>query len=100
MPKLCNGVVSPRNCYNYGKRQGLIQIIQNVRKKLITEFDGVDHDRMIFLGERFNDNEEVIARLESVNQEAIKNVGWEQAVRSALIDCMNADYYYTFEKEY
>lgn len=45
-------------------------------------------------------NQDVIDRLESADQKKIRKAGWDIAIRSALFDCMSADYYYTFKKDY
>lgn len=100
MVNICNGIVSPRKCYGSEKRTGLKKIIANVRKQLEAEYGGLDHEKGTFTGNRYNDDDTVIARLESANQDEICRVGWEQAIRSALVDCMESDYYYLFEKEY
>ena len=98
--KICNGIVSPRKCYSQKKANELKPMIKKVRAALLKEFGGRDDEKMIFAGLRFNDDDSVIARLESANQDLIKRYGWEQAIRSAMIDCMSSDYYYTFEKDY
>lgn len=95
-----SGIVSPRKCYSGKKVMVLKPMIGNARSDLLTEFGGRDDTKGIFAGIRFMDDDSVIARLESMNQDEIQKVGWEQAIRSALVDCMESDYYYTFEKEY
>lgn len=100
MVNICNGIVWPRKCYGAEKRTGLKKIIAKVRKQLEAEYGRLDHEKGTFTGNRYNDDDTVIARLESANQDEIQKVGWNAAVRSALIGCMKADYYYTFEKEY
>lgn len=75
-------------------------MIERVRNELLKNYSGRDDTKGIFAGIRFMDDDSVIARLESMNQDEIKAVGWEQAIRSALVDCMSADYHYMFEKEY
>lgn len=97
---MVSGIVWPRKCYSGKKVMVLKPMIGNVRSDLLTEFGGRDDTKGIFAGIRFMDDDSVIARLESMNQDEIKAVGWEQAIRSALIDCMSADYHYMFEKEY
>lgn len=100
MVNICNGIVSPRKCYVAEKRTGLKKIIAKVRKQLEAEYGGLYHKKGTFTGNRYNDDDTVIARLESANQDEIQKVGWNSAVRSALMDCMKSDYYYKFEKEY
>lgn len=94
---ICNGYVWPRKAYDQKKKNDLKPMIQRVRDALIKQFGCRDDDLMVLSGDSFNDDESVIARLESANQEEIKLVGWEQAIRASLIDCMSSDYYHTFE---
>lgn len=94
------GIVWPRKCYSGKKVNDLKPMIKKVRAELLKEFGGRDDEKRIFAGIRFNDDDSVIARIESANQDEIKRIGWEQAIRSALVDCMESDYYYLFEKEY
>ena len=98
--KICNGSSWPRECYSEIKVQKLKPMIQRIRKSLIKKFPGRDDDKHLLMGIRFNDDDSVISRLESANQEAIKSFGWHKTIKSALIDCMKSDYYYTFEKDY
>lgn len=100
MVNICNGIVSPRKCYPIEKRNGIKTILPSSRKLLLAEVGNLDHEKGLFAGPRFKDDDSVIARLESANQDEIQKVGWNAAVRSALIDCMMSDYYYTFEKDY
>ena len=95
-----SGIVWPRKCYSGKKVNDLKPMIKKVRDDILKEFGGRDDEKGIFAGNRFNDDDSVIARLESMNQAEIKRIGWEQAIRSALVDCMSSDYYYTFEKDY
>lgn len=95
-----SGIVSPRKCYSGKKIKDLAPLIEKVRQELLKNYSGRDDSKRIFTGNRFKSDSSVIARLESMNQTEIKEVGWEQAIRSALVDCMSADYYYLFEKEY
>lgn len=101
MVNLCNGIVSPRDHFSHEKILAIKKMIPNVRDRLLNEFGDLDHDRMIYAGMRFKNDDEVIARLESVvSPQIIKDIGWEQAIRGALVDCMMADYWYEFEKDY
>ena len=97
---ICNGIKSPRPLYSKQRKAGLKKIIEDVRKELEKEFGDRDDELGLFIGNRFKDDDSVIARLESANQDEIQKSGWHDSVRSALIDCMKSDYYYTFEKEY
>lgn len=100
MVNICNGIKSPRICYPIEKRNGIKRILPSSRKLILAEVGNLDHEKGLFAGPRFKDDDSVIARIESANQDEIQKVGWNAAVRSALIDCMMSDYYYTFEKDY
>lgn len=97
--KICNGSNWPREVYSEIKVQKLKPMIQSIRKNIIKKFPGRDDDKHLLMGIRFKDDDSVIARLESANQDDIQRDGWKMSVRSALMDCMQSDYYYTFEKE-
>ena len=75
-------------------------MIEKVRQELLKNYSGRDDSKRIYTGNRFQSDSSVISRLESMDQAEIRRVGWEQAIRSALVDCMESDYYYLFEKEY
>lgn len=101
MVNVCNGVVVPRKRYSLEKVESIKKMIPLCRQNLLNEFGDLDHDKNIYAGSRFNDDDSIIARLESVvDQNVIRDVGWEQAIRGALIDAMTADYWYQFEEEY
>ena len=95
-----SGIVSPRKCYSGKKVKDLSPMIEKVRQELLKNYSGRDDAKRIYTGNRFQSDSSVIARLESMDQAEIRRVGWEQAIRSALIDCMSADYYYLIKKEY
>ena len=99
MVNICNGIKSPRILYNRQKKYFLKKIIADVRKDLKEQY-GVRDDKLgLFAGIRFANDDDVISRLESANQDDIQRDGWKMSVRSALMDCMMSDYYYTFEKD-
>ena len=95
-----SGIVRQRKCYSGKKVNDLSPMIERVRQELLKNYSGRDDSKRIYTGNRFKSDSSVIARLESMNQAEIKRIGWEQAIRSALVDCMSSDYYYMFEKEY
>jgi len=101
MVNLCNGITSPRERYSLSKIASIKKMLPIARERLIKEFGDIDHDRGILAGSRFNNDDSIVARLESVvDQNTIKAVGWEQVIRGALIDAMTADYWYMYEKDY
>ena len=100
MVNICTGIVSPRKRYPTQKRNGIKKILLLYRKLLLSEVGNLDHENGLFAGVRFLDDDSVIDRLESANQNQIQKFGWKEAIRSALINCMKSDYYYTYEKEY
>ena len=67
---------------------------------MLNEFGDIDHDLMVYAGNTFNSDENVLARIEKVsNMKTIRDIGWEQAVRCTLIDAMLPDYWNNFGKK-
>lgn len=95
-----NGIVTPRLVYSKKRRDGLKNIIKVARKELLKKYGTLDHSHGVCAGSRFDNDENIIARLESTNQDEIKSAGWMQSVRCALINAMMTDYFYRYEKEY
>lgn len=100
MWKICNGCASNRKKYTTRRVAKLLPIIHRQRQAIIDKFGTCNNVRKMFAGLRFQNNQDVIDRLESADQKKIRKAGWDVAIRSALLDCMSADYYYTFEKDY
>lgn len=98
---ICNGVVTPREYYSKSKVEELVPLIESIRNDLFKEYPSASHDLMVVCGSRFNDNELVIATMESVSdQEKLFEKGNRSAVRDALFNCMSRDYWYMFEKDW
>ena len=94
---ICNGVRIPRKAYDPEMRKRLIKIIHEEREKLRRD---VNREEQLYCGTRFEDDEQVIARMESAAQEKLFANGDREAVIDALYECMSADYWYKFEKEW
>lgn len=94
------GISSDRVRYTQKSRDGLKNLIKVARKELLKKYGTLDHSHGVLAGSRFDDDENIIMRLESTNQETIKQLGWMPSVRCALINAMMADYWYKYEKEY
>ena len=98
---LCNGFRNPRPVYDIQRRENLIDMAQIVREELTQEYPTADHDEMLYRGWRFDNDDTLIATLEScIDQEKLYQYGDSWAVRDALLDCMSRDYYYTYEKDW
>ena len=98
---LCNGLRHPRPCYTEDKRQELIETAQSVRDELRQEYPDPNHDDMVYCGWRFDNDDDLIATLEScIDQKNLFANGNEWAVRDALLNCMSRDYWYRFEKDW
>lgn len=94
---ICNGYGIPRLAYDAEKTARLIEIIHEEREKLRQP---VNREEQLYCGFRFETDEEVIARMESANQEKLFVNGDHEAVIDALYECMHADYWYRFEKDW
>lgn len=98
---LCNGMASPRPCYSQEKVNHLIPVINEVRKELKQQYPEADHDARLVCGWRFNNNDIVIATMESCfNQKRLFDRGEKEAARDALINCMDRDYWYMYDKDW
>ena len=94
---ICNGVSIPSKAYDPEMTERLINIIHEEREKLRQD---VNREEQLYCGTRFEDDEQVIARMESARQEKLFANGDREAVIDALYECMSADYWYQFEKEW
>lgn len=94
---ICNGVGIPHIAYTPEMTERLIKIIHEEREKLRQD---VNREEQLYCGTRFEDDEQVIARMESADREKLFANGDREAVIDALYECMSADYWYQFEKEW
>lgn len=94
---ICNGYRIPCKAYSPERTKALIDIIHEEREKLRQD---VNRKEMLYCGTRFEDDEQVILRMESADQEKLFANGDHEAVIDALYECMSADYWYRFEKDW
>lgn len=94
---VCNGYRIPHLCYDAEKTARLIEIIHEEREKLRQP---VNREEMLYCGSRFESDDDVIIRMESADQERLFANGDHEAVIDALYECMKADYWYQFEKDW
>lgn len=95
-----NGISTVRTLYSEKRKKGLKNIIKVARKQILKKYGVLDHNLNILAGTRFDDDEEIIMRIESSNQDEVRSVGWMESVRCALINAMMSDYWYKYEKEW
>lgn len=101
METLCNGMGGPNPRYSQEKVNELIPVINEVRKELREKYQLPDHDARLMCGWRFNDDDIVISTMEACfNQKRLFERGNKEAARDALINCMDRDYWYMFEKDW
>ena len=93
-------ITTPRVQYTQKRKNGLKNIINVARKELLAKYGTMDHNLRILAGRRFDNDDHIIARLESTNQDEIKTAGWMESVRCALINAMMSDYWDAYEKEW
>lgn len=94
---VCNGYTIPRKAYDAERTRQLIEIIHEEREKLRQD---VNEEERLYCGFRFGDDDQVIARMESADQDKLFAKGDHEAVIDALYECMKADYWYQFEKDW
>lgn len=94
---VCNGYRIPCKGYSPERTQQLIKIIHEEREKLRQD---INREEGLYCGFRFGDDDQVILRMESADQEKLFAHGDHEAVIDALYECMKADYWYQFEKEW
>lgn len=97
---ICNGTCSPTKVkYSKAKIRQLLPIIEEQRKILASEIVDIHKEKM-FCGIRTMNNSHIIWTMESANQEKLFANGIIEAVRDALLNCMDCDYYYRYEKDW
>lgn len=74
----------------------MINRIHIIRESLEKQNAKVNHSTMLMKGTRFYSDNSVLVRLERFDY--INDL--DGMIRAALIDCMSADYYYKYEKDY
>lgn len=102
--RLANGLHWPKpNPLTDEQKQSIIQKLPAARELMQKEFN-IQHDDelQLFAGHRFNSDDDVIARIESISPERLaeKDPTSEDIIYDALYDCASADYYYQFEKDW
>lgn len=98
-----SGKVFPHEPYSKENKQTLTEIIDNIRLDIYRKFNGLSHDDGLLAGRRFNDNSDILCRIESNIceddlPEDIEDL--EDVVEEALIDAASCDYYYAYEKDW
>lgn len=93
------GIDTHRKRYDMGAVVALKAIIGIIRPS-IEIFECTDTDECMEAGIRFNDDDNIIARIESRASQNIALNYAEDLVAEALRDAARADYYYKYEKEW
>lgn len=96
---ICNGTCSPCKKYTKKRIAQLTPIIERERRRLISEIMDIHRSQLLY-GMKTKSNERVIWTMESANQEKLFAKGDVEAVRDALLNCMELDYYYRYEKDW
>lgn len=104
MSRAANGMQSPRpNPLSDEQKEIIKQKLPAAREVMKKEFDASHNDDLqLFAGHRFNNDDDVIWRIESITPERLagRDPTSEDIIYDALYDCADADYYYQFEKDW
>ena len=98
-----SGKVFPHESYSKENRQVLNEIIDNIRSDIRCKFNGLSRNSGLLAGVRFNDNSDILCRIESnIREDDLpKDIeDLKDVVEEALIDAASSDYYYAHEKDW
>ena len=102
--RLANGMQSPiPNPLTDEQKQAIIAKLPAARATMEKEFDiSRNDDLQLFAGTRFNNDDDVIWRIESISPERLagRDPTSEDIIYDALYDCADSDYYYMFDKDW
>lgn len=84
------------------KTENLIkELLPECRQELCDKYKGLEHDVYLSQGWRFKDDEMALDRMRTHWEKLEKKyIDMKDRIKDALIDCMSADYYYIWEKEW
>ena len=101
MKRKCNGCICPTPELSFDTRELLLSRIDKCRNRMVRMFGNRNDNKQLYSGIRFENDETVLARISSAYKEQeITLSNRNKILIDALYDCMSADYYYTFEKDY
>lgn len=95
-----NGMVCPYTKYSAEKVKEIKELLKTLRPKVEAEFLGLDHDKELYAGHRFKDDEMIIWRMASAIKENDLPADLTPVIREALLDAADSDFYYQFEKDW
>lgn len=95
-----NGMVCPYTKYSAEKVKEIKDLLKSLRPKVEAEFLGLDHDKELYAGHRFKDDEMIIWRMASAIKENDLPTDLTPVIREALLDAADSDFYYHFEKDW
>lgn len=107
--KICNGFKLPYEEFDEEKIKAIKEMLSKVREKISEIFvkEGYREKHyplaskyMLYRGLRYDSDEDIICRMRSVNDASIYKNDLEGFCLDALVDAMQADYWYTYEKDY
>lgn len=101
MKTICNGYSTGNEHLSEETQKIIKELLPEIRKELKVKYQDLENEFSLYAGERFYDDFSVMMRLESAWEKLEKAyIDIKDRVRDALLDCMRADYYYTFEKDW
>lgn len=107
--RICNGFKLPHEEFDEEKVKAIKGVLPKVRKKISEIFRKERYNEecfplaikyKLYRGYRYHLDEDIICRMESVDDASIYKDDLEGFCLDALVDAMQADYWYTYEKDY
>ena len=107
--KICNGFKLPYEEFDAKKIEEIKQILPKLRKQISDIFVKERYREkhypmaskyMLYRGIRYDSDEDIICRMRSVDGSRVYKDDLESFCLDALVDAMQADYWYTYEKDY
>ena len=107
--KICNGFKLPYEKFDEEKTKEIKKILDKLRKKISDLFRKERYNEnhfplasryRLYRGFRYQSDEDIIRRMCGAENAEIYNDDLEGFCLDALIDAMQADYWYTYEKDY
>lgn len=95
-------IKTPRRVYSLTTRQLILERIPKHRLGVqkFVNYETVDHDNLLYLGKRFYSDDTILVAIESNFAEVVFLENFDRYICDAVYQACEADYYYSYVKEY